>query len=138
MNPQLVKVFVYGTLLPGQNNHFIAAPFITGKIEEGYIQARLVDAGAYPAAVRDAGSKYVRGAWLTVSLPGLAAMDRLEEFAGIEELNDYERIWVADAWRTDNAGWVYVWTDDRDCPPVLRGGTGKTSQGESFRYYSWI
>lgn len=60
----------------------------------------------------------VKGMWLTVTDAGLAAMDRLEEFFGVEEVNDYERVWVTDAEDASVAGWAYVWTDARGFPVV--------------------
>ncbi|CAM4001206.1 hypothetical protein L1N85_14560 [Paenibacillus alkaliterrae] len=45
-------------------------------------------------------------------------MDRLEEFYGIEEQNDYERIWVGDIENGSPSGWVYVWATDRGCPEI--------------------
>lgn len=83
---------------------------------------RLVDVGTYPAAVRDEaarkGYSVIRGLWIEVDRSGLAAMDGLEEFAGIEELNDYERVWVSDLADQSKQGWVYIWESDRGCPAV--------------------
>lgn len=120
-NSNTVQVFVYGTLLPGQSNHVVAAPFVRAAMP-GRIKGRLVDCGAYPAAVRDDESIsrncIIRGVWLVVDIAGLAAMDELEEFYGIEEINDYERIWVTDADDTQLAGWAYVWGEDRGYPAI--------------------
>jgi hypothetical protein len=45
-------------------------------------------------------------------------LDELEDFRGIEALNDYERVWTTDADDPSVSGWVYVWPDDRGCPPA--------------------
>ncbi len=118
---RLHSVFIYGSLLPGLSNHGVIKDEIR-KCESGVIAGRLVDAGAYPAAVRDgeaaaAGSR-IRGLWIAVGREGLAALDELEEFRGAEEMNDYERVWTRDAFDAGKAGWVYVWPNDRGCPEV--------------------
>lgn len=114
-------VFVYGTLLPGQSNHHVAAPFVS-RMEPGTISGRLVDAGPYPAMLRDAeaiaGGMRVKGLWMTVSALGLRRMDEQEEFYGIEEANDYERVWARDLDLPARQGWVYVWDRPRGCPAI--------------------
>ncbi|CAM4472614.1 gamma-glutamylcyclotransferase (GGCT)/AIG2-like uncharacterized protein YtfP [Paenibacillus endophyticus] len=114
-------VFVYGSLLPGQSNHHIIFPHLLA-CKEGWIAARLVDCGAYPAAVRDEiairRNSIIRGQWIAVDRAGVAAMDRLEEFYGIEEQNDYERVWLPDAKDATIAGWSYVWESTRGYPVV--------------------
>lgn len=45
-------------------------------------------------------------------------MDALEEFAGIEERNEYERVWVSDIDKPNVQGWVYVWESDRGYPAI--------------------
>ncbi|MEK3881882.1 gamma-glutamylcyclotransferase family protein [Paenibacillus sp. PL2-23] len=114
-----IRVFIYGTLLPGQCNHSVVSSFITSW-EPGEIAGRMVDCGPYPAAVRDGAgtgeASTIQGLWITVSREGLAAMDALEEFAGIEELNDYERVWRSDRSKPDVQGWTYMWESDRGYP----------------------
>ena len=56
--------------------------------------------------------------WFEITREGLARADEYEEFYGIEESNDYERIRMTDADRPDVSGWVYVWTNDRGLPPA--------------------
>ncbi|MDF2836118.1 MAG: hypothetical protein K0Q63_1758 [Paenibacillus sp.] len=113
------RVFIYGSLLPGQSNHSIAAPYIRASVD-GEIRGRLVDCGNYPAAIRDeaASERTIRGLWITVDPEGLAAMDALEEFAGIEEPNDYERVWATDVSDVSISGWVYVREGSRGCQAV--------------------
>jgi hypothetical protein len=53
---------------------------------------------------------------MDIAREGLPAIDELEEFFGIEEKNDYERVWVTDAENPGVQGWVYVWTDARGFP----------------------
>jgi gamma-glutamylcyclotransferase (GGCT)/AIG2-like uncharacterized protein YtfP len=106
-------------LLPGQSNHSVAAPYILESFE-GEIQGRLVDCGDYPAAIRDRAARglTIRGRWITIDRQGLAALDELEEFAGIEEYNDYERVWVSDVRDGSLSGWAYVREGSRGCPAV--------------------
>ncbi|ASS68921.1 MULTISPECIES: gamma-glutamylcyclotransferase family protein [unclassified Paenibacillus] len=58
------------------------------------------------------------GWWLRIGIGGLAETDRLEEYFGPEESNDYERIWTADLDVPSRQGWVYVWPTRRGCPPI--------------------
>ncbi|WP_239565937.1 gamma-glutamylcyclotransferase family protein [Paenibacillus sacheonensis] len=85
MNERRFTVFIYGSLLPGQANHHVAAPFIRDQ-EPGRIRGRLVDCGSYPALLRDeeadADGMAVRGLWITVDEQGLRQMDELEAFYG--------------------------------------------------------
>lgn len=117
----LLNVFIYGTLLPGQSNHPVVSDYVKS-YRPGQISGRIVDCGAYPAAVRDeigfGRNSIIRGQWITVDREGLAAMDRLEEFYGVEEQNDYERIWVCDAADRMVTGWTYIWESARGCPNV--------------------
>ncbi|MCR2802428.1 gamma-glutamylcyclotransferase family protein [Paenibacillus soyae] len=117
-----IRVFIYGSLLPGHSNHHVVSSYVTS-YEPGEIEGRLVDYGPYPAAVRDRrdtlrGTGTIRGQWITVGRAGLAAMDILEEFAGIEENNEYDRVWARDIRKPGVQGWVYVWESDRGYPAI--------------------
>ncbi|NIK66802.1 gamma-glutamylcyclotransferase family protein [Paenibacillus sp. BK720] len=116
-----ITVFAYGSLLPGLINHAVIAPFLMHS-RSGMIAGRLVNVGAYPAAVRDQAARadgaVIEGLWLTIDRAGLAVLDELEEFYGIEENNDYDRVWVQDAGAPELEGWVYIWPSDRGFPPV--------------------
>lgn len=115
-------IFIYGSLLPGLSNHrLLAGRMLTMK--PGRVAGRLVNVGPYPALVRDAASAIagsrVNGLWIEVSLAMLPVLDQLEDYAGLEEPNDYERIWTTDADDPAQAGWAYVWPDDRGKPAVI-------------------
>ena len=111
------RVFVYGTLLPGESNHGVASPWLLDA-QPGEVSGRLVDCGLWPALVRggEAAAGRVRGMWFTVASGALRAMDELEEFIGPESLNYYERIWVRDVSGQPLEGWAYVWPDARGLP----------------------
>ncbi|TFE28218.1 gamma-glutamylcyclotransferase [Cohnella luojiensis] len=111
-----IRVFVYGSLLPGLSNHGVIAPYLK-TVTAGRIRGRLVDYGPYPALLLGSGG-FVRGMWMEVAPEGLPALDELEGFIGIEEENDYERVWVTDEDDPSLFGWVYIWTDHRGCPFV--------------------
>lgn len=117
----LIRVFIYGSLLPGHSNHHVVADFVH-TYSPGQIAGRLVDFGPYPAAIRDSVAKecnsIIRGQWITVDRAGLASMDVLEDFHGIDENNDYDRIWVKDIQNAEVSGWVYVWDTNRGCPAI--------------------
>ncbi|EXX88382.1 gamma-glutamylcyclotransferase family protein [Paenibacillus darwinianus] len=119
MQTERYRVFIYGSLLPGMSNHIVVSDYIEAVVP-GRIEGRLVDCGAYPALIRSAkaNGRSVRGLWIEVGRAGLAAMDALEQFGGIEETNDYERVWAQDLDRPEQAGWVYVWEGTRGFPDV--------------------
>ncbi len=44
----MISVFVYGTLLVGESNHYVAEPFLLS-VQPGAVRGRLYDVGHYPA-----------------------------------------------------------------------------------------
>lgn len=115
----MIRVFVYGTLLTGERNHQVAAPYLLS-LTSGRVRGRLYDAaaGRYPALVLDPNGGDVPGEWFTITEAGLAAMDQLEDFHGPNHPDNlYERVPVTDL-DQDIEGWAYVWPDDRGCPPI--------------------
>ncbi|GMK41820.1 gamma-glutamylcyclotransferase [Paenibacillus sp. CCS19] len=121
MKETMIRVFVYGSLLPGEHNHHVVSPYIAHSVP-GRVAGRLVDVGSYPALVRDATAQQqgsiTRGLWLSIPSKALSVLDELEDFSGWEESNDYDRIWVRDVDNPSIQGWVYVWESDRGCPSV--------------------
>ncbi|XID93228.1 gamma-glutamylcyclotransferase [Paenibacillaceae bacterium WGS1546] len=111
-----VRLFAYGSLLPGLSNHPVIEPYLLHAFP-GKVGGELVDVGPYPAMMLRT-DRFVRGMWMDVRRAGLPALDELEGFAGIEERNDYERVWVKDAVAPGISGWTYVWPDARGYPPA--------------------
>jgi gamma-glutamylcyclotransferase (GGCT)/AIG2-like uncharacterized protein YtfP len=103
----LISVFVYGTLLVGESNHSVAAPYLLS-VQPGMIFGRLYDVGPYPALVLTDEEHQVAGEWLEVTVEGLQAMDVLEGYHGPDASNEYDRVWVRDV-NGLREGWVYVW-----------------------------
>lgn len=124
-----IPVFVYGTLLPGESNHRVVAPYLTGEPSPGAVRGRLYDAGEYPGLVPDDTAPPVEGVWLLVNRAGLAAMDRLEEYYGPGGDNAYERIRIRDM-DGDREGWAYVWMDGRGYP-LIHGGSWRRHRMDS-------
>ncbi|PDO09725.1 MAG: gamma-glutamylcyclotransferase [Candidatus Reconcilbacillus cellulovorans] len=122
----MVRLFVYGTLLPGEANYGLAAPYVLGSFA-GEVRGRLYDAGGYPGCVLDASGPTVEGVWLELKEEALPVLDELEQFFGAEEENDYERVWVRDA-RKPVEGWIYVWTDSRGLPEIAGGSWRKRGE----------
>lgn len=129
----MVRVFVYGTLLQGEANYGVAAPYIVS-VEPGAVRGRLYDAVDYPALVvepdhDDDGIVY--GEWLTVHERGLAAMDELEQYYGPGDArNDYERVLIGDI-DGIRSGWVYVWKNSRGCAPIRSGSWRSRSSSDA-------
>ncbi len=122
----MIPVFVYGTLLVGEANHHVVAPYVLS-VQSGAVQGLLYDAGSYPALVLSGehGESLVEGQWLMVTKEGLERMDELEEYYGPGKVNDYERVWIRDMLNGEREGWVYVWTDSRNCRLISRGSWRK-------------
>lgn len=118
----MIRVFVYGTLLVGEANHAVLAPYLLS-VRPGAVRGRLYDAGEYPAMVLSGPEQRdtVKGEWLVITEEGLAAADRLEEYYGPGSDNDYDRVWVRDNRHEEVEGWVYVWKDSRGCPWISSG-----------------
>lgn len=106
MRPLLFRVFVYGTLLVGEENHFVAAPYIRN-IQPGKVKGRLYNVGAYPALVVEEEGEVI-GEWFTVTEEGLQAMDELEEYEEGGQHNEYERVWIKDL-EQPIEGYVYIY-----------------------------
>jgi gamma-glutamylcyclotransferase (GGCT)/AIG2-like uncharacterized protein YtfP len=114
-----LNVFVYGTLLPGEANYHVIAPYVIDS-RPGSVRGSLYDYGPYPGLVLD-GEGLAAGEWLTVSEEALDPLDELEGYYGPGQDNEYERVYVADAVNPQLSGWVYVWNDSRGCPRIQDG-----------------
>ncbi|WP_352432831.1 gamma-glutamylcyclotransferase family protein [Pyrinomonas sp.] len=68
-NPTAVNVFVYGTLIPGEPNYRIAAPYVR-KTRPGALRGHLYDVGAFPALVLDPGGASSEACGSPSILPG--------------------------------------------------------------------
>jgi len=119
-------VFVYGTLLTGESNYRVAAPFVRS-VQPGAVYGRLYDCGLYPKlTLCGEGESELRpvvvGEWLEVSKAGLRAMDVLEGYRGPGKDNEYERVWITDARDGGRSGWIYVGADVQGLP-LIPGGS---------------
>jgi 8-oxo-dGTP pyrophosphatase MutT (NUDIX family)/gamma-glutamylcyclotransferase (GGCT)/AIG2-like uncharacterized protein YtfP len=115
-NESCIDVFVYGTLLTGERNHYIAAPHVKST-SPGAVRGCMYNVGRYPAMVLEAEGAEIPGEWFRVTQEGLKQMDLLEEYYGPDQDNEYERVWVEDI-SGDRKGYTYVWKDHRGCPPI--------------------
>ncbi|BDG43271.1 gamma-glutamylcyclotransferase family protein [Saccharococcus caldoxylosilyticus] len=121
MRPLLYRVFVYGTLLVGEANHFVAAPYIRD-IQPGKVKGRLYDVGAYPALVVEEEGEVI-GEWFTVTEEGLQAMDELEEYEEGGRHNEYERVWIKDL-EQPIEGYVYIYLKSKAAHlPLIPSGS---------------
>ncbi|MFD2328764.1 gamma-glutamylcyclotransferase [Cohnella sp. GCM10020058] len=120
MNSDLIKVFVYGTLMTGERNHHVIRNFVEN-VNEGSVQARLVNAGAFPAVLLSENDQsVVRGQWITIRSEGLKATDRLEGYEGPNKQNFYDRVWISDI-SNEHQGWIYIWKHDHGLPEIVGG-----------------
>ncbi len=72
---QLFKLFVYGTLMPGESNYRLIERYVRSA-RAGCIEGVLVDLGAFPALI--AGDGIARGVVLELDDKAMAITDRLE------------------------------------------------------------
>ena len=99
------RVFVYGTLRPGEHNHgyLTAASHLGGFVTApAYI---LCDTGVYPAA-RDGGSTALIGDVFAVTNATFAELDVLEGYP-----RHYTRRRIATAY---GPAWIYIWSGSTD------------------------
>jgi len=116
----MITVFVYGTLLTGESNHAIIAPYVLA-VAPGHVRGWLYDVGEYPALVLDDDGQEIEGEWLELSDEALVPMDELEGYGGVDADNDYERVLVSDSRNAGQSGWIYVWRDSRGCRRIEDG-----------------
>lgn len=104
----VAEVVVYGTLMTGERNCELARTLTP--VLAVTIRGALYDTGyGYPCFFPDAASTTaVRGQLITVDMPTLKRMDRLE---GVPHLFERRRIKYARAHRTAGEAWVYVMRD---------------------------
>ncbi|AWO76132.1 MULTISPECIES: gamma-glutamylcyclotransferase family protein [Geobacillus] len=115
------RVFVYGTLLTGEENHEVVAPYVRA-VCSGKVNGRLYNVGPYPALVLGEEGE-VEGEWLTVTEEGLKAMDELEDYVEGRSNNEYERVWVRDACKPIE-GYVYVYLPEKAAGfPLIPSGS---------------
>lgn len=115
----MMRMFVYGTLLPGESNHYLVKPYLLSR-RPGRVRGRLYDAGPYPGIVLG-GSRLVTGEWMEVEERALPVLDELEGYYGPGRDNEYERVKVSDADKPELSGWIYVWPDSRGFPEIPGG-----------------
>ena len=109
------KIFVYGSLMQGMENHFLLAPYVK-TVNPATVRGRLLELTGEGYPMLFSGDEIVHGelVHLTDVATALALLDPLEGFVGPGDLrNYYERCLVA---VTDQQGgevnaWVYL------CPP---------------------
>jgi gamma-glutamylcyclotransferase (GGCT)/AIG2-like uncharacterized protein YtfP len=75
---QHIRLFVYGTLMPGYGNHRQIERFVL-RARPGRINGILVDLGAFPALI--SGDGLVAGVLLEIDPSALAITDQIEGYA---------------------------------------------------------
>ena len=87
-----MKLFVYGTLAPGNDAWSVLEPWVTGAPEPDAVPGRLYDTGrGYPAATFAADGSEVHGIVVTLAPErAAAALVALDRYEG----DEYERITV--------------------------------------------
>ncbi|OPH52005.1 gamma-glutamylcyclotransferase [Paenibacillus ferrarius] len=118
----MISVFVYGTLLVGESNHYVVEPYLLS-VTTGAVRGSLYQVGDYPALALPAepdDERIVIGEWLKVTEEGLSAMDILEDYYGPGQTNEYERVWIRDR-NGLHEGWVYIWTDVSGLTEITSG-----------------
>lgn len=107
------KVFVYGTLLPGEPNARLLKGF-DYTVAPDTVPGELYDNGAYPFAVLGEGRGEIHGAVYSFAYGDmeavLARLDRLEGYFGLDHpRNLYDRVDIV----TENGAWAWVYRTGR-------------------------
>lgn len=106
------KVFVYGTLMQGMENHFLLAPYVKA-VCPATVQGRLLDLTDEGYPMLFSGHEIVHGELvdLTDETAALALLDPLEGFVGPGEsqnLYDRCRVMVTNQQGKAMQAWVYI------------------------------
>lgn len=112
------RLFVYGSLLPGQPGCRLAEPFLLERTP-GAVMGELY-AGEYPFLVPGGGGP-VYGEWYLLKTEALAVLDAYEDYYGPGHPdNEYERILITDS-GGGLQGWTYAAADGRGYPRIPSG-----------------
>ena len=120
------RLFVYGTLMPGEPLWPALAPFAV-VWEEGTAAGRIWDTGyGYPAVRFDLAGDVVPGVIVALD-PGrlAAALDMLDEIEGEGRL--YRRVEVS---TSAGAAWAYEWLGSTDGLALLPQGWPRTRRAQ--------
>jgi gamma-glutamylcyclotransferase (GGCT)/AIG2-like uncharacterized protein YtfP len=108
----MLRVFVYGTLKPGQFNYQAYCSDLTTTIQPAKLRGQLFDLSVgYPGMI--AGKDWVKGYLLSFKNAAvLADLDRLEDYQSDRpsHKNEYQREWVEvfdEEERTQGFAWAY-------------------------------
>jgi gamma-glutamylcyclotransferase (GGCT)/AIG2-like uncharacterized protein YtfP len=81
-NQDSIKLFVYGTLLVGEPNHFVVEPYLLDR-EPGTISGRMYSVGGFPAVVlSESSNNSIEGEWFTLLPEAIEKADHLEGYRG--------------------------------------------------------
>jgi gamma-glutamylaminecyclotransferase len=111
------RVFVYGTLLRGEVNHYLlaGAEFLGPHRTDACYT--LYDLGAYPGLSRG-GRTAVTGEVYRVDEAGMRQLDRLEDYPRL-----YDRLLIPSAY---GRAWIYVYRGRLNDRPVIPSGDWRT------------
>ncbi len=123
---QLFKLFVYGTLLPGESNYGLIERHVRSA-RPGCIEGVLVDLGAFPALIP--GEGIVKGMLLELASEAMAITDRLEGFHPDRNHSLYLRKEVIA--HIDDGEEVQAWTYEYANPSAI-GDRPRLASGATF------
>lgn len=123
---EVVHLFTYGTLLRDDARFPLLAPLAADVIRPAHMPGRLVDMGAYPAALPPVGDERVVGELVRLLDPptALAALDAIEGFTGWDAASLYHRVLATvttDDGRTHRAFTYFLAEPGADRPPIASG-----------------
>lgn len=103
------RLFIYGTLAPGEPNAHVMEP-LGGTWQRGVVRGRLLDQGrgattGHPGIVLDHADDPVKG-WLLVSAGLADQWSQMDEFEGEEYLRTEAPIELDDS--TETTAWIYA------------------------------
>ncbi len=139
-----MKVFAYGTLLQGERNYRVVAPYVD-RIEPGTICGTLYNYGPFPFLVLTPTGQVV-GEWMIIKegmeQEALVSLDRLEGYHEGSASNLYDRVTVHDLAQPELDGYVYVYPSEsnhiqiRDFPVIVQGDWRRREESVYFAYGS--
>lgn len=137
----MTKVFVYGTLMTGMNNHQVINPEAIEKIEVATIENMhlfMVRGGGFPCMIPGTGQ--VTGEVITIKKAySKSVMKRMDQLEGYRRKNDPENLYNREQFKvklsngSEVKAHVYIFNEERMLGSMIPGGNFRDVVGRTTK-----